>query len=73
MIIVTIKDRAMKRGISNAHQLGLALGVTPNVSARLWSGDFKMLGIDTTLNRLCEVLECQPNALFKYVSDKGKD
>jgi DNA-binding Xre family transcriptional regulator len=65
---VTIRERAEKRGIKNAHQLGQALGVTPNVSARLWNGTFTKLGMNT-FEKLCEVLACQPNALFKYESD----
>jgi DNA-binding Xre family transcriptional regulator len=65
---VLIRERAEKRGIKNAHQLGLALGVAPNVSARLWSGEFDKLGMNT-LEKLCEVLACQPNALFRYEPD----
>jgi DNA-binding Xre family transcriptional regulator len=63
--IVTIRERAEKRGIENANQLGTALDVAPNVAARLWSGVFEKLGMNT-LERLCEVLHCQPNALFRY-------
>ena len=65
---VTIRERAEKRGIMNANQLGLALGVAPNVSARLWDGTFKKLGMNT-LEKLCEVLRCQPDKLFRYVPD----
>lgn len=68
---VTIKQRAEKRGIKNANQLGLALGVAPNVSARLWDGSFKKLGMNT-FEKLCEVLACQPNALFRYEPDERK-
>jgi DNA-binding Xre family transcriptional regulator len=66
---VTIKERAEKRGIKNANQLGVALEVAPNVSARLWDGSFKKLGMNT-LEKLCEVLRCQPDKLFKYVPDE---
>ena len=65
---VTIRERAERRGIKNAHQLGQALGVAPNVSARLWNGTFTKLGMNT-FEKLCEVLSCQPNALFKYETD----
>lgn len=64
-LTVTIKERAQKRGIENANQLGVALSVAPNVSARLWSGEFDKLGMNT-LEKLCEVLACQPNALFRF-------
>ena len=67
-LIVLIRERAEKRGIKNAHQLGLALGVAPNVSARLWSGEFEKLGMDT-LDKLCRVLRCQPDKLLKHVPD----
>jgi DNA-binding Xre family transcriptional regulator len=67
-MVITIKERAEKRGIRNAHQLGQALEVAPNVSARLWNGTFTKLGMNT-FEKLCEVLACQPNALFRYVKD----
>jgi DNA-binding Xre family transcriptional regulator len=70
-IIVTIRERAEKRGIQNANQLGLTLGVAPNVSARLWSGEFDKLGMNT-LEKLCEVLACQPNALFRFEPETSK-
>lgn len=70
-LTVLIRERAEKRGIKNAHQLGLALGVAPNVSARLWSGEFEKLGMNT-FEKLCEVLACQPSALFKYEPSEGK-
>jgi len=65
---VTIRERAEKRGIKNANQLGVALEVAPNVSARLWDGTFKKIGMNT-FEKLCEVLACQPSALFKYEHD----
>lgn len=70
-LVITIKERAEKRGIKNAHQLGLALGVAPNVSARLWNREFDKLGMNT-LEKLCEVLACQPNALFRYEPETSK-
>ena len=70
-LIVTIRERAEKRGIENAHQLGKALDVAPNVSARLWAGEFDKLGMNT-FEKLCEILSCQPNALFRYESQIKK-
>ena len=70
-LVVTIRERAQKRGIENANQLGKALDVAPNVSARLWNGVFEKLGMNT-FEKLCEVLECQPNALFRYEGQKRK-
>jgi DNA-binding Xre family transcriptional regulator len=70
-LIVTIRERAEKRGIGNANQLGKALEVAPNVSARLWTGVFEKLGMNT-FEKLCEVLECQPSALFRFSPDNRK-
>jgi DNA-binding Xre family transcriptional regulator len=70
-LIVTIRERAEKRGIENANQLGIALDVAPNVAARLWNGVFDKLGMNT-LEKLCDVLKCQPNALFRFSPDKTK-
>lgn len=63
---MTIRERAQKCGIENAYQLQKALGVSPTLAARLWRGDFKMIGVQDTLDRLCEVLRCQPDKLFRY-------
>jgi len=69
MIVVTIRERAEKCGIENAYQLQKAMKVSPTLAARLWSDDFKMIGIQDTLNSLCRVLRCQPDKLFRYVPD----
>jgi DNA-binding Xre family transcriptional regulator len=65
MIVVTIKERAEKCGIANAYQLQKALEVSPTLAARLWRGDFEMIGI-VTLDRLCSLLRCQPDKLLRY-------
>jgi DNA-binding Xre family transcriptional regulator len=69
MIEVTIRERAQKCGIENAYQLQKAMGVSPTLAARLWGGDFDMIGVHSTLDRLCRVLKCQPDKLFKYVQE----
>ena len=70
-LIVTIRQRAERLGLVNANQLGTALDVAPNVASRLWSGAFDKLGMNT-LEKLCAVLQCQPNALFKFSPDNRK-
>lgn len=72
MIVVMIKERAEKCGIMTAYQLQKALEVSPTLAARLWRGDFKMIGVQDTLDSLCRVLRCQPDKLFRYVQD-GKN
>lgn len=69
MIVVTIKERAEKCGITTAYQLQKALEVSPTLAARLWRGDFKMIGVHDTIDNLCRVLKCQPDKLLKYVPD----
>jgi DNA-binding Xre family transcriptional regulator len=69
MIEVMIKERAEKCGITNAHQLQIAMDISPTIAARLWRGDFKKIGIDT-LDGLCRVLRCQPDKLLRYVQGK---
>jgi DNA-binding Xre family transcriptional regulator len=68
MIKVTIRERAEKCGITTAYQLQKAMEVSPTIAARLWRGDFDKLGM-VTLNRLCRVLRCQPDKLFRHVPD----
>ncbi len=72
MIEVKIREFAEKRGMTTAYQLRIALDVSPTVAARLWRGDFAMLGMDT-LDKLCRVLRCQPDKLLRFIPDGEKD
>jgi DNA-binding Xre family transcriptional regulator len=65
MITKHIKEVAEKRGIKNAHGLQKALKVSPTAAAKLWKGDFEMIGIGT-LDKLCRVLRCKTSDLLKY-------
>jgi DNA-binding Xre family transcriptional regulator len=69
MIEVMIRERAESCGITTAYQLQKALQVSPTLAARLWKGEFEMIGL-VTLNKLCRVLRCQPNKLLRYVPDE---
>lgn len=65
MIRARIKEVAESRGIPNAYQLGVVIGVTPNVSARLWKDDFTQIG-KVTLDKLCSALECDVGDLLVH-------
>jgi DNA-binding Xre family transcriptional regulator len=60
-----IPELAQQKGILNAYQLGLALKVSPTLSARLWKGDFNKIGIDT-LHKLCDLFGCQISDFLFY-------
>jgi transcriptional regulator with XRE-family HTH domain len=47
-----IPNLSKKKGLTNAFQLGKALGVSPTTASRLWNGDFDKIGIDMQV-RLC--------------------
>ncbi len=64
-----IKEIAESKGVSNAHQLGILIGVTPNVSARLWKDDFTQIG-KVTLDKLCSALDCDVGDLLTYIKEK---
>ena len=68
MITKHIREVAEKRGIKNAHGLQLVLEVSPTAAAKLWKGDFEMIGLGT-LDKLCRVLRCKPADLLKYEAD----
>jgi len=65
MIKAKIREVAEAKGIPNAYQLGVAIGVTPNVSARLWKDDFTQIG-KVTLDKLCSALSCDVGDLLVY-------
>jgi putative transcriptional regulator len=69
MIRARIKEVAEAKGIPNAYQLGVLIGVTPNVSARLWKDGFTQIG-KVTLNKLCAALDCQVGDLIVYEPDE---
>lgn len=65
MIRAKIKEIAEARGVPNAYQLGVLIGVTPNVSARLWKDDFTQIG-KVTLDKLCTAFGCGVGDLLVY-------
>lgn len=65
MITKHIREMAEKRGMKHAHALEKAIDVSPTVAAKLWKGDFQMIGLGT-LDKLCRVLRCPVGALLKY-------
>lgn len=68
MITIHIREIARQRGITSGYQLHKALGISPTAAARLWKGEFDMIGLGT-LDKLCRVLRCQPSKLLRYVPD----
>jgi DNA-binding Xre family transcriptional regulator len=68
MIKISIAEAAQEKKITTAYALQKALNISPTIAARLWRGDFDKIGIGT-LDKLCRVLKCQPNKLFKYEPD----
>jgi DNA-binding Xre family transcriptional regulator len=71
MIRAKIREIAEAKGIPNAYQLGELIGVTPNVSARLWKDNFAQIG-RVTLEKLCSALDCNVGDLLVYEPDGKK-
>jgi DNA-binding Xre family transcriptional regulator len=69
MIKLRIREIAEAQGITTAYQLQKAMEYPPNMAARLWRGDMKMIGLET-IDKLCEVLRCEPADLIVRI--KGK-
>lgn len=70
MIRARIKEIAEAKGIPNAYQLGVVIGVTPNVSARLWKDYFAQIGRGT-LDKLCSALNFQVGDLLIFESERN--
>lgn len=62
---IKIAELAGQNGFKNAYALQKALDISPTMAARLWSGEFKQIGIET-IEMLCELFKCSPNDLFGY-------
>jgi putative transcriptional regulator len=68
MIVINIDVMLAKRKMS-VGELADRVGFTMANVSLLKNGKIKALKI-STLNKLCEVLECQPADLLEYVNDE---
>ena len=64
MIIVNLDVMLAKRKMS-VTELSEKVGITLSNISILTNGKAKAVRIET-LNRICEVLECQPGDIFEY-------
>jgi putative transcriptional regulator len=71
MITVTIREQAQKRGITTAYQLQKAADVSPSVAQKWYSNILERIEIES-LDKLCRVLKCKPNDLFRYEADESE-
>ena len=71
MIVINIDVMLAKRKMS-VGELADKVGFTMANVSLLKNGKIKALKI-STLNKLCEVLECQPADLLEYVNDEQND
>lgn len=71
MIVINIDVMLAKRKMS-VGELADKVGFTMANVSLLKNGKIKALRI-STLNKLCEVLECQPADLLEYVNDEQND
>jgi excisionase family DNA binding protein len=69
---IRIAELAGQHGFKNAYALQNALKCSPTMASRLWSGEFKQIGIET-IEKLCELLKCSPNDLFGFAGSPVAD
>jgi len=62
-----IRELALSRGIKNAYQLQVRVGLTPTNASKLFNDRTKLLSLPT-IEKLCRGLECEPNELFSATS-----
>jgi DNA-binding Xre family transcriptional regulator len=74
MVEFRLKEMARKRGITTAYQLQIAMGVDPGTAARLWkkTGDDREGITFGMIDRLCDVLDCEPGDLLGYQKEPMK-
>lgn len=68
MILVKIQEVAKNVGITTAYQLQKYSGFPPGMAARIFKGEWQRIDL-STLNTLCNVLECTPNDILDYRKD----
>ncbi len=62
---IRIAELARQHNFKNAYALQNALKCSPTMASRLWSGEFKQIGIET-MDKLCDLFNCSYNDLFGY-------
>jgi putative transcriptional regulator len=74
MAIVVNVDVMLARRKMRLNELAERVGITPQNLSVLKTGKARAIRF-STLEKLCEVLECQPGDLFAFESDaaSGKD
>ena len=70
MIIVNIDVILAKRKMS-VTELSEKLGLTMANASLLKNGKIKAVRL-STLNRICEILDCQPGEVLEYRKDDGR-
>lgn len=71
MVKLRIREVAEQKGLKTAYQLQKAMNVQPTTAARLWKAKMGKIAL-TTIDALCEVLECEPCDLIVRVPAKKK-
>lgn len=61
---IEVADLCQAAGIKNARQLGTAIGMYPEAAYHLWSGNQKMIKLDT-INVLTTLLGCQVEDIIR--------
>ncbi len=69
MIVVRL-DVVMALQKIKGKDLAQELGITEANLSKLKTGNIKAVRL-STLNRLCEILNCQPGDLFEYVEEEA--
>lgn len=63
-----IKEVSQARGIGTAYQLQKATGLPPGTANRLYNDRVEAISL-TTINVLCDALECEPGDLLVRVEE----
>ncbi len=69
-IIVTLDVMLAKRKM-RSKELAERVGITVQNISLLKSGKVRGVRFET-LEKICDILECQPGDLFQYVKDEGE-
>src|SRR5262249_9517626 len=71
MISLRIREVANAKGITTEYQLQKAGNLQPSHAARLWRGEMMLIKL-STIDALCEALDCEPGDLIVRVQQKSK-
>lgn len=72
MIVIDIQQAAKKAGVTTAYQFQKISGFAPAMASRIFKSEWTRIDV-STLNTICNALDCTPNDILSFTRDKTEE